>query len=80
IGMETLDDSYRFSLPLPGFANHCISLAARRGSVLHVLADKWDGTNGGHFERLISFDHDADLDRVRAKFDGDTLVIIVARR
>lgn len=34
----------------------------------------------GHFERRISFGYDADLNQVRAEFDGEILRVIVPRR
>ncbi|KAJ6498904.1 hypothetical protein C8R45DRAFT_821625 [Mycena sanguinolenta] len=37
-------------------------------------------TTGAHFERRISFGYDADLERVRAEFDGEILRVVVPRK
>ena len=72
------------------------TLATKRRRILHVVADSWEPEGGtslrfnfrghafmcalGHFERRVSFGHDAELAQVRAEFDGEMLRIIVPRR
>lgn len=80
IAVETSMTEYRLIVRLPGFRRDGITLATRRRRVLHVVADSWEPTGGGHFERRISFGYDADLGQVRAEFDGELLKIAIPRR
>ncbi|KAI0032102.1 hypothetical protein K488DRAFT_29414, partial [Vararia minispora EC-137] len=79
IAVETSPSEYNLIVRLPGFRRDAITLATRRRRVLHLVADSWEA-GGGHFERRISFGYDADLNQVRAEFDGELLRVIVPRR
>lgn len=49
--------------------------------MLHLAADIYsEAEGGGHWERRISFGWDADLNAVRAEFDGRYLKVIVPRK
>jgi len=79
IEVQTLQHEYRLLVRLPGFNRDSIILATKRKHILHVVADRWDN-DGGHFERRIAFGYDADLDKVKAGFDGEILRISIPRR
>ena len=84
-----------FSLPIFPTHPFIRTIATRRRRILHVVADSWEPEGGmslssltfpiysrspGHFERRVSFGHDAELAQVRAEFDGEMLRITVPRR
>jgi HSP20 family molecular chaperone IbpA len=79
IEAETTLRDYRLLVRLPGFTRDAITLSSKRRRILHIVADRWEGV-GGHFERRVSFGHDADLVQVRAEFDGEMLRIVVPRK
>lgn len=76
---EMGDNEYRLIAKLPGFERDCIMVSTRKKRTLHIAADSW-APGGGHFEKRVTFDYDADLTRVRAEFDGEFLRIIVPRK
>lgn len=41
--------------------------------------DDLSNSSGGHFERRISFGHDADVVQIRAEFDGEMLRVYIPR-
>jgi len=57
--IETAPDAYWLVLCLPGFTWQGITLATKRGRILHVVADKWEGEGGKLFFSLFSFCLDA---------------------
>ncbi|KAF8813864.1 hypothetical protein BYT27DRAFT_7055683, partial [Phlegmacium glaucopus] len=79
IEVHTLQHEYRLHVRLPGFNRDAIIIATKRKPILHVVADRWDN-GGGHFERRIAFAYDADLEKVKARFDGEILRISIPRR
>jgi len=79
IQVETSHSEYALLVRLPGFKRDGITIATRRRRILHVVADSWE-PEGGHFERRVSFGHDAELAQVRAEFDGEILRVTVPRR
>jgi len=80
IAVQVLTSEYTLLVHLPGFQQEAITLAMRKRRVLHIVADNWNDSGGGHFERRVSFGYDADLANIRAQFDGETLKIVVPRR
>ncbi|KAJ7267541.1 hypothetical protein B0H12DRAFT_1010233 [Mycena haematopus] len=89
IEVETTVEEYRLIVRLPGFKRDGITLATKKRRILHLVADSWNDTTtstssssatGAHFERRISFGYDADLERVRAEFDGEILRVVIPRR
>ncbi|KLO18331.1 hypothetical protein SCHPADRAFT_819969 [Schizopora paradoxa] len=79
LATEMEDNEYRLIARLPGFQRDCIMVSTRKKRTLHIAADSW-APGGGHFEKRVTFDYDADLTRVRAEFDGEHLRIIVPRK
>lgn len=85
--VETFPKSYKLSiaLPRPGgaqFASEMITISARRGGRLVIVADAWHLEHDCHYEWHVAFPQlDIDLGAVRARLgkDGD-LVIDVPRR
>ncbi|KAG8824532.1 hypothetical protein FRC19_001600 [Serendipita sp. 401] len=63
----------------PGFSSECITIAAKRGSVLVIVADRWDSETDSHFEWKIHFDRDADMNRIQANFNQGLLKVTVPR-
>ena len=78
--IETHSSHYTLKTKLPGFTIDGITLATTHHRQLVIVADKWDESNGGHFERRVTFGTDADLRCTRASFDGTLLKITVPRR
>ncbi|UZJ56864.1 hypothetical protein CBS101457_006184 [Exobasidium rhododendri] len=78
--IETHATHYTLKTRLPGFTLDGITLATKHHHQLFIMADKWDDSNGGHFEKRITFGDDADLRCTKAKFDGSLLDITVPRR
>ncbi|KAF8160737.1 hypothetical protein B0H34DRAFT_697904 [Crassisporium funariophilum] len=79
IEVHTKQHEYQLLVRLPGFNFDSITLATKRKRILHVVADRWEN-GGGHFERRIAFGYDADLNHVKAAFDGEMLRISIPRR
>jgi len=63
-----------------GFSNECLTVAARKGNILWIVADRWDREVDSKYEWQIQFDRDADMTRVHANFDNGLLRITVKRR
>ncbi|PWN44088.1 hypothetical protein IE81DRAFT_282123, partial [Ceraceosorus guamensis] len=80
LSIETSDLCYTLITSLPGFSLDAITLATKHHRQLVIVADKWDEATGGHFERRVTFGHDADLKRTTASFDGSQLKIVVPKR
>ncbi|EPQ28361.1 uncharacterized protein PFL1_04188 [Pseudozyma flocculosa PF-1] len=82
--VETGPTQYTLITHLPGFSIDCITLATKQHKnhrTLHLVADKFDDEDGGHFERRVTFpEGECDLVGVRAEFDGTTLRIFVPRK
>lgn len=77
--IETHSTHYILKTKLPGFSLDGITLATKHHRQLVIVADKWDESNGGHFERRVTFGEDANLRCTRANFDGTLLKITVPR-
>ncbi|KAF8486290.1 hypothetical protein DFH94DRAFT_850349 [Russula ochroleuca] len=85
--IETFPKHYRLSiaLPRPGgaqFASEMITVSARRGGRLAVVADAWHLEHDCHFEWHFAFPGpDIDLEAVRARLGKDGILVIdVPRR
>ncbi|KAH9998917.1 hypothetical protein BJV77DRAFT_978028 [Russula vinacea] len=85
--IETLPKSYRLSiaLPRPGgaqLASEMITVSARRGGRLAVVADAWHLEHDCHFEWHFAFPQpDVDLGAVQARLGKDGILVIdVPRR
>lgn len=81
VELQTTWSDYQLKVRLPGFTADGIQISAKHTRILRVVADCWGLSGGpGHFEREIRFGYDADLPRVTAGFDDDTLRIRIPRR
>ncbi|KAI0247664.1 hypothetical protein BJV78DRAFT_1243865 [Lactifluus subvellereus] len=87
VQVETFPTEYRLSiaLPRPGGAPlspEMITVSARRGARLAVVADAWHLEHDCHYEWHIAFSQpDVNLGAVRARFGEDGMLVIdVPRR
>lgn len=80
--VTTASDSYCVSLHMPGFSLDGITLTMKghHRRVLHIMANKWGSEQWEHFERRIVFSHDAQMSRIRARFENEELIIQVPRK
>ncbi|KIM31773.1 hypothetical protein M408DRAFT_327210 [Serendipita vermifera MAFF 305830] len=80
MNLDPQPSQYVLSTPLgPGFSSECITIAAKRGSVLVIIADRWDSETDSHFEWKIAFDRDADMTKIQAIFHQGLLKVTVPR-
>ncbi|CAG7853703.1 SubName: Full=Uncharacterized protein {ECO:0000313/EMBL:CCA74925.1} [Serendipita indica DSM 11827] len=80
MNLDSQPSAYVLSTPLgPGFSSECITIAAKRGSILVIIADRWDSETDSHFEWKIHFDRDADMTKIQANFNQGLLKVTVPR-
>jgi len=63
----------------PGFDSSNITISARRGNVLDIIAGRWDVVADYHFEWQVHFDKDADMSSIRANYTSEILTVTVGR-
>ncbi|THH10270.1 hypothetical protein EW145_g1431 [Phellinidium pouzarii] len=63
----------------PGFDSNCITIAARKGNILDIVADRWDLEKDCHHEWQVQFDRDADMSSVHAGYSNGVLTVTVKR-
>jgi len=80
MNLDSQPSQYILTTPLgPGFSSECITIAAKRGSVLVIVADRWDSETDSHFEWKVHFDRDADMTKIQANFNQGLLKVTVPR-
>ncbi|CAE7052259.1 unnamed protein product [Rhizoctonia solani] len=62
-----------------GFHPECITISAKRGNALVIVADRWDMEKDCRYEWLWRFDRDADMSSVHANYDAGVLRVTVRR-
>ncbi|KAK0194090.1 hypothetical protein F5146DRAFT_1221603 [Armillaria mellea] len=61
----------------PDIQPEMVTISAKKGDKLKVVADAWHMENNCHYEWLITFPpFDVDMSKVHAKFGGDGLLTI----
>jgi len=63
----------------PGFDSNCITIAARKGNNLDIVADRWDCEQDCHHEWKVNFDRDADMSGIKAEYTNGVLTVTVKR-
>ncbi|KAI5124322.1 hypothetical protein M0805_008929 [Coniferiporia weirii] len=63
----------------PGFDSNCITIAARKGNILDIVADRWDLEKDCHHEWQVQFDRDADMGGIHASYTNGVLTVTVKR-
>ncbi|TRM64560.1 hypothetical protein BD626DRAFT_400932 [Schizophyllum amplum] len=75
--------AYAFDVSLPStILPEMVTISAKKGNKLRVIADAWHLEDNCHYEWEIAFaPYDVDMGSVKAKFEpGGRLLITVARR
>lgn len=62
-----------------GFHPECITISAKKGNALVIVADRWDMEKDCRYEWLWQFDRDADMSSVHAGFESGVLRVTVKR-
>ncbi|CAE6478597.1 unnamed protein product [Rhizoctonia solani] len=62
-----------------GFHPECITISAKKGNALVIVADRWDMEKDCRYEWVWRFDRDADMSSVHASFDSGVLRVTVRR-
>ncbi|KAI5828142.1 hypothetical protein K523DRAFT_245227 [Schizophyllum commune Tattone D] len=76
-------NAYAFDVALPStILPEMVTISAKKGNKLRVIADAWHLEDNCHYEWEIAFaPYDVDMASVKAKFEpGGRLLITVARR
>ncbi|THH13285.1 hypothetical protein EW146_g6918 [Bondarzewia mesenterica] len=86
---DVREESYGFVseiiLPRPGgqaFTSDNVTVSAKKGNLVHVVADAWHLEQDCHHEWLINYSSQdmADMVTARAEIAGGVLVIIVSKK
>ncbi|CAE6427657.1 unnamed protein product [Rhizoctonia solani] len=62
-----------------GFHPECITISAKKGNALVIVADRWDMEKDCRYEWVWRFDRDADMSSVHANYDSGVLRVTVKR-
>ncbi|KAH7342069.1 hypothetical protein B0J17DRAFT_286903 [Rhizoctonia solani] len=62
-----------------GFSPECITISAKKGNALVIVADRWDMEKDCRYEWVWRFDRDADMSSVHANYDSGVLRVTVRR-
>lgn len=62
-----------------GFHPECITISAKKGNALVIVADQWDAEQDCRHEWVWQFDRDADMSSVHANFSSGVLRVTVKR-
>ncbi|CAE6485014.1 unnamed protein product [Rhizoctonia solani] len=62
-----------------GFHPECITISAKKGNALVIVADRWDMEKDCRYEWVWRFDRDADMSSVHANYDSGVLRVTVRR-
>ncbi|KZS99172.1 hypothetical protein SISNIDRAFT_545982 [Sistotremastrum niveocremeum HHB9708] len=63
----------------PGFTIESITISAKRGNILAIVAERFDMEADCHYEWQVQFDRDADMGQIHANLDRGMLTVSVRR-